>query len=121
HNAERWLAETLRTALQSPTVPADVIVIDDGSTDGSADVVRREFPDVRLTRTENRGVSHARNLGIKLARGDRLVFLDADDLLAPGKIDRQCKVMDQTGADVVYGNWQRLRAGPDGSYAPAEI
>src|SRR5690242_17514971 len=108
YNARRWLGETLRSALQPCAFPAEVLVIDDGSTDGSGALVREEFPAVRVVTTPNRGVSHARNLGIGLARGELFVFLDADDMLPPGRLDRHARVLEATGADVAYGNWQRL-------------
>jgi glycosyltransferase involved in cell wall biosynthesis len=119
-NARRWIVETLATTQQVCSVPVEVIVVDDGSTDGSADAIRAAFPDVRVVTTENRGVSHARNLGISLARGDAFVFLDADDLLVEDALDRHGARLETSGADVVYGDWQRLRAQPGGSFARAE-
>jgi hypothetical protein len=97
-----------------------VLVIDDGSTDGSGALVAAEFPAVRVVATPNRGVSHARNLGIELARGDLFVFLDADDLLPPGRLSRHARLLEETSADVAYGNWQRLRPGTGGRFEPAE-
>jgi glycosyltransferase involved in cell wall biosynthesis len=120
HNAERWIRETVISAQQKCPEPVEILAIDDGSTDGSADLLRQEFPDVRVVSTANRGVSHARNLGISLSSGRFLVFLDADDALALGKLDRQLELMRDTGADVVYGNWQRLRPGPGGAFRVAE-
>jgi glycosyltransferase involved in cell wall biosynthesis len=120
YNARAWVGEAVRSALQPCEYPVEVLVIDDGSTDGSGALVREQFPDVRLVTTANRGVSHARNLGIELARGELLVFLDADDLLPPGRLQRQARLLEETGADVVYGNWQRLRPGADGEFQAAE-
>lgn len=107
-NAAAWISETLSSALQPAPMPIEVIVVDDGSTDGSAQIVADEFPTVRLIRTPNRGVSAARNLGIESSRGKYIVFLDADDLLLPDKMERQFELAERSGADVVYGNWQRL-------------
>lgn len=120
YNARRWIEATIVSAIANCGPADEIVVIDDGSSDGSGAVVRERFPDVPLIQTPNRGVSHARNLGIEKSSGEYLVFLDADDLLAPGKIARQKQIADRTGVDVVYGNWQRLRAGPDGNYALAE-
>jgi glycosyltransferase involved in cell wall biosynthesis len=120
YNARPWIAETLRSAQEPTAASTEIIVIDDGSTDGSGNEVREQFPDVRLLATPNRGVSHARNLGLELATGRFLVFLDADDLLLPGKIDRQAALLDSTQADVAYGNWQRLSPTSDGVFGRAE-
>ncbi|HLJ95094.1 MAG TPA: glycosyltransferase [Gemmataceae bacterium] len=120
YNARPWIEETIASAVANCGPGDEIVVIDDGSSDGSSEVVRERFPDVPLIQTPNRGVSHARNLGIEKSSGEYLVFLDADDLLTPGKIARQKQIADRTGVDVVYGNWQRLRTGPDGKYAVAE-
>ena len=83
----------LRRALFSyfpkPYFPTEVIVIDDGSTDGTSDMIRKEFPDVTYYRQENCGVSSARNLGIFLTTGDWLAFLDSDDEWLPEKLALQ--------------------------------
>lgn len=120
YNARAWVADAVRSALQECASPVEVLVIDDGSSDGSGALVREECPTVRVVTTLNRGVSHARNLGIELARGELFVFLDADDLLPPGRLDRHARLLEGTGADVAYGNWQRLRPGPDGQFRAAE-
>jgi glycosyltransferase involved in cell wall biosynthesis len=119
-NARRWIGETLISALQPCEHEVEILVIDDGSTDGSAELTRDSFPEVRVVTTPNRGVSHARNLGIELARGDWFVFLDADDVLVQGKLDRQMTLAQAHSADVVYGNWQRLSPDARGVYCPAE-
>ncbi len=120
YNARRWVGEALRSALQPCDYPVEVLVIDDGSTDGSGELVQEQFPTARLVTTPNRGVSHARNLGAGMASGELLVFLDADDVLPDGRLQRQARLLEQTGADVAYGNWQRLRPGPGGQFRPAE-
>lgn len=120
-NARRWIVETVASALQPCARDVEVIVIDDGSTDGSADLVRERFASVHVVTTENRGVSHARNLGISRAKGDAFVFLDADDVLLEGRLDRQIERMESSDADIVYGDWQRLTLAPDGGFVRGEI
>ena len=85
--------DVLQRALQSvveQTYPAtEIIVVDDGSTDNSAEMVNDLFPQVRYFKQDNHGVSHARNQGIKKAKGDWLAFLDSDDTWLPNKLASQ--------------------------------
>lgn len=119
YNARRWLPETLASAFaQEVEGGLEVIVVDDGSQDDTSAYVREAWPACRLERTENRGVSHARNHGTRLAVGELLHYLDADDVLLPGKVARQVRLLTETGADVVYGNWQELAADGAGGYQP---
>lgn len=86
-------AATLRRALGSVTDqsrrPDEVIVVDDGSTDGTDTIVESGFPGVRLIRQANRGVSAARNRGIATATGEWIAFLDSDDEWKPDKLEKQ--------------------------------
>jgi glycosyltransferase involved in cell wall biosynthesis len=92
YNAGRYLEPTIQSALNQTWTNLEVIVVDDGSTDGSLDVARR-FKDSRLQIIvqKNRGSCAARNAGAQAARGEYLQFLDHDDLLAPDKIASQLK------------------------------
>jgi len=87
-NHGRYLARALRSALTQVTPPAEVIVIDDGSTDETPQVVQ-QFPSVRYICQANRGPSAARNRGIAEATGRWIAFLDADDWWLPDKISLQ--------------------------------
>jgi glycosyltransferase involved in cell wall biosynthesis len=85
---EQYLGEALRSVLAQTYRPLELIVIDDGSRDGSARVAR-SFPEVNLLEQENRGVAAARNRGIEQSRGELVAFLDADDVWEPEKIALQ--------------------------------
>src|SRR5262245_43774421 len=99
-NAQRWIGDTVRSVLAQEGLTREIILIDDGSSDNGAKEVARVYPELRLVRTENQGPSRARNLGTTLARGRYLQYLDADDLLAPGKLGTQLAALENTGADV---------------------
>lgn len=88
HNGERYLADAVDSVLRQ-TAGAEVIVIDDGSTDDTAAILRRFGEAIRSVRQPHAGVSAARNHGLRLARGQWISFLDADDRLDPEKIARQ--------------------------------
>jgi glycosyltransferase involved in cell wall biosynthesis len=121
YNALRWLPETLESVAAQDYPRLEVIIVDDGSTDDTAAYVRDQWPHYTLIRTENHGVSHARNLGTAKATGDLIQYLDADDLLTPGKISRQAALLQaHPEADVVYGSWQRLVPQGEG-FQPGEI
>jgi glycosyltransferase involved in cell wall biosynthesis len=91
-NAARFLAAALESVAAQTLAAREAIVVDDGSTDGSAEVAAR-FPFARVFRQENRGASAARNRAAAEARGDHLAFLDADDLWKPEKLARQMAVL----------------------------
>jgi len=87
-NGERYLGECLESILAQTFRAFETIVVDDGSVDGSARIVRA-FTDVRLISQQNQGQSVARNVGILAARGELLAFNDADDLWPPNKLGLQ--------------------------------
>jgi glycosyltransferase involved in cell wall biosynthesis len=88
-NGERFLGETLRSVLDQTYRPIEVLVVDDGSTDGTAAVIAAHGDRVTAIRQANRGEAAARNAGWRAARGDLVAFLDADDLWEPEKTARQ--------------------------------
>ncbi len=120
-NARPWFEETLLSVRGQNLHDLELIVVDDGSSDGSPGIVEQVYPDAKLVRASNLGPSGARNLGTELSSGEYIQYLDADDLLAPDKLSIQLKALRETGADVAYGDWQKLIASSDGSFVPGEV
>src|SRR5687768_9695612 len=89
HQGERYLGEAVESVLAQTYAPIELIVVDDGSTDRSADIARGFGPVVRYVYQVNAGQSAARNHGVRLARGPLLAFLDDDDSWSPGKLALQ--------------------------------
>lgn len=80
YNGERYLAEAVRSVLDQTLSPDEIIVIDDGSTDGTATLVQSMAAGIRYVYQQNQGPAAARNRGLELASGDIIAFQDADDL-----------------------------------------
>jgi len=113
-NTERWIAEAIDSCLKQTYSNVEIIIIDDGSTDGSLAVIKRYGDRITWESGSNRGGNYARNRGFELSKGQFIQYLDADDYILPEKIDRQVTFMKQTGANVVYGDWRHKRHFPDG-------
>jgi glycosyltransferase involved in cell wall biosynthesis len=105
YNAEAYLAEAIESALGQTRPPDEVIVVDDGSTDASAEVAERYGRAVLVARQENAGNGSARNHAVRLASGDLFAFLDADDRFTSNKLELQADALDADPAlDVVFGH-----------------
>lgn len=102
YNAERYISETLKSIFAQTFTDFEVIVVDDGSTDRTPDIVH-EHPGVHYLRQVNQGQPAARNAGIRAARGRYLSFLDADDLWLPLKLEKQVSyLLNHSDAKWVY-------------------
>ena len=120
YNAERTLAATITSALDQD-VEKEVIVVNDGSTDGSAEIIA-EFGDrIRSLSTPNRGVSSARENGTRLACGQYIQYLDSDDLLVPATLGARLEAVATGDADVAHTDWQKMEFGRDGTNVLADI
>jgi glycosyltransferase involved in cell wall biosynthesis len=116
--AERFVADAVGSVLAQSWPRLEVIVVDDGSTDRTAAIVDRlavEDPRVRPLHQANAGLPGARNAGLAVARGSYVAFLDADDRIAPDKLERQLAVLEEAPvAGLVYGDHRAVRD-PDGA------
>ncbi len=107
YNCEPWLRTLLASVLEQEGVELEVIAVCDGATDGSLgilDAIATEDPRVRVVAQENRGVSASRNVGLALARGEWIVFVDGDEWVKPGALRRWIEHGRQNNLDVVIGN-----------------
>src|SRR5208283_730258 len=90
YDAEKWILETIQSAIAQTWQRKEIIVVDDGSTDRTAEIARRfASKEVDVVSKENEGAAATRNHALRLSQGDYIQWLDADDLLAPDKIERQ--------------------------------
>lgn len=110
YNAAPFIAAALESVLGQTRPPNQVIVVDDGATDGSADVVRRYGQQITLIQQPNAGGASARNRGVALATGDLLAFLDHDDYWVPEKLAWQLDAFQQAPhLEAVFGQLQQTQ------------
>ena len=82
-NGERYLAEAIESIRGQALPSHEIVVVDDGSTDGTRRIVEREYPECRYHYQETAGPAAARNAGLRLSRGEMIGFLDSDDVFVP--------------------------------------
>lgn len=104
YNGERYISEAINSVLQQTYNPIEIIVIDDGSTDKTAEVVKSFGSVLKYFYQENSGTATARNSGISLAQGNFFAFLDADDLWVENKLKLQMEIFhNNPEVDLVFG------------------
>jgi glycosyltransferase involved in cell wall biosynthesis len=112
-NGERFLAEAIDSVLAQTYRPLEILIVDDGSTDGSARIARdyaQHESNVLYFRQSNCGPAAARNAGLQHAHGHAIAFLDADDLWTPSKLASQAAALrDSPSGGIVLGRLQRLK------------
>jgi glycosyltransferase involved in cell wall biosynthesis len=109
YNAENYIGETLESVFRQTWPAIEVIVVDDGSTDRTGDVVRSfAYPNLRLIQQANRGQTAALNVCCSCAQGDFVQYLDADDVIDPDKIERQVRRLVGEPHSIASGEWGRF-------------
>lgn len=108
YNGERFLAESINTALEQTYASKEVIVVDDGSTDASPAIMAAYGERIRVVRQANAGLPAARNAGIKVASGEFFAFLDADDYWSPDFLEKMVGAIANSGAGIAYCGWQNV-------------
>ena len=114
YNRKEYLKETIDSIFAQTYKDYEIVIVDDGSTDGTEEMVRKlDFP-VTYCWQENAGDAAARNKLVELAKGDYISFIDSDDLLMPEAIEKMVNIMEsETEETIVYGSYYRI--GQDGN------
>lgn len=119
-NGLAFICEAIESVLAQAIDSLEVVVVNDGSTDGDYETLAHTDPRIRVFHLAGNGVSAARNHGVQAARGELIAFLDADDVWLPGKLAAQLRYMTaHPEVGVVFGGFLKWEAGPDGAFAPA--
>jgi glycosyltransferase involved in cell wall biosynthesis len=109
YNGANYLAEAIQSVLSQSVLPNEILIIDDGSTDGSAEVAKSFGNKVRYIQQVHSGAAEARNRGITAATGNLIAFLDADDVWMEGKLEQQLNEFLQDAAvDIVIGQVEQF-------------
>lgn len=108
-DGERYLAEALDSVLAQTHLPLDVVIVDDGSTDGTVEIARRYAPEVRWVSQVAAGIGAARNRGVAEVRGELLAFLDGDDVWPTDRLERQVAAFAPSPSpDLVFGHVEQF-------------
>jgi len=110
YNVEKYLDRTIRS-LQPCSVPAEFIFVNDGSTDGSEEIIRKyqkEDARIKLINRENGGLSVARNIGLENANGKYILYLDSDDTLEGGKIAELYDIIEANNLDLLQFQFDKI-------------
>lgn len=117
YNCAKYVAESIQSALDQDYPDKEIIVVNDGSTDDTLEVVRQFGDAVRIIDQPNSGPPAARNAGLRAVRGDYVAFLDGDDVWVPGKIAAQVgRLVADPGLVATYSTWHIWNADTDGIF-----
>lgn len=106
YNYADYVEQAIKSILQQTYKNIELIIIDDGSTDKSLDIITKYRDSAKIVSRKNKGIVYTRNEAIQLAKGRYLCFLDADDYFDQDFIGNMVDIAEQTKADVVYPNWR---------------
>lgn len=104
HNTEKYISEAIASALDQTYPNVEVIVVDDGSTDRSLEIIQSFGDRLKYDQINHKGACAARNRGLEISKGEFIQFLDADDVLLPHKLEKQLPLLLSNQADLVFCN-----------------
>ena len=111
YNCEKYLAQAIESVLAQTYKAIEIIIIDDGSTDGSAEVAKSFLPQIKYYFQENSGPGAALNLGISLSQGILIAFLDSDDLWVADKLSYQMRAFESNpDLEAVFGHVRQFKS-----------
>ena len=116
YNVDRYLPECIDSILSQVYPTLEIILVDDGSTDGCAsicDAYAKQDSRIQVIHQSNGGLSNARNTGIAHCSGDYLLFVDSDDLISPYLVERLICVLESTGADLAICDPLHMETAPN--------
>jgi len=109
HNGERYLHEAIASVRRQSIAPIEIVIVDDGSTDGTAAIAETLGADVRLIRQPHSGVTVSRNKGIRTAKGELIAFLDCDDMWTDDKLATQIPILlEHSDIQIALGHTRRM-------------
>ena len=108
YNGVHFVAEALNSVFEQNYTNKEVIVVDDGSSDGSVELLKTYGSKIKLIETRNLGPAAARNAGLLVANGELIAFLDSDDIWLSNKLTLQLNKMLEVGADLIYCHGQEF-------------
>ncbi len=114
-NAERWIREAIDSCINQTYSNVEIVVIDDGSTDNSLEIIKSYGDRVRWKSVLNGGSNSARNKGFSISKGEYILFLDADDYILSERIEKQVEWLEKTGSDVVFSSVKSQKHLPNGT------
>ncbi len=117
YNAEKYVLEAIRSVLDQHYESVEILLIDDGSQDGTVDLVKRNASHVKIIQQANAGAAAARNTGLRCANGELICFLDADDGWFPGKLTAQVNYLQRhPEVGLVFHRWLVWKPDETGIY-----
>lgn len=109
HNCQDYIAEAIRSVLAQTYSHSEILIVDDGSTDRSAEIIKSFASDVQYIYQEQSGAATARNHGVDSAKGEWIAFLDADDMWESNKLESQLIAFsERRSLDIVFGHVQQF-------------